>query len=98
LIRNKISEDSKLEVGNDEIKAKAIEVLAEQFGGPAVIQQLGDKMDEFADSYLKANNGEHYSTIYNQVASDKVYKHVIETVTINSKKVSLDDFRKLASK
>lgn len=98
LIRNKIAEAGKVEVTNDEIKGKAIEVLAEQFGGPSVIQQLGDKMDEFADSYLKANDGEHYTTIYNQVAADKVYKHVIESVTINTKKVSLDAFRKLASK
>ncbi len=98
LIRNKISEAGKVEVANDEIKAKAIEILAEQFGGPSVIQQLGDKMDEFADSYLKANDGEHYTTIYNQVAADKVYKYVINAISINSKKVSLDDFRKLASK
>ena len=97
LIRNKIAETGKVEVSNDEIKGKAIEVLAEQFGGPSVIQQLGDKMDEFADSYLKANDGEHYNTIYNQVASEKVYKYVIDNVTINTKKVSLDDFRKLAS-
>ncbi len=97
LIRNKISEEAKIEVSNDEIKAKAIEVMAEQFGGQSVIQQLGDKMDEFADSYLKANNGENYTTIYNQVATEKVYKHVIDSITVNTKKVSLDDFRKLAS-
>lgn len=98
MIRNKIAEQGKIEVKPEEIKAKAIESLAEQFGGPAVLEQLGDKMDEFADSYLKANNGENYSTVYNQVASDKVYKYVIENVTISDKKVSLDDFRKLASK
>ncbi len=97
LIRNKILEEAKIEVSNDEIKVKAIEVMAEQFGGPSVIQQLGDKMNEFANSYLKANNGENYTAIYNQVATEKVYKHVIESVTINTKKVSLDDFRKLAS-
>ena len=98
LIRNKIAETAKIDVNQDEIKSKAIEVLAEQFGGPSIIQQLGDKMDEFADSYLKANNGENYSTIYNQVASEKVYSYIKEQVTINDKKVSLDEFRKLASK
>jgi len=98
LIRNKISEEAKIEVSKDEIKVKAVEVLAEQFGGQSVIQQLGNKMDEFADSYLKANDGENYTTIYNQVATEKVYKHVIDSITVNTKKVSLDDFRKLASK
>jgi len=98
LIRNKISEGEKIEVSNDEIKAKAVEVLAEQFGGPSVIQQLGNKMDEFADSYLKANDGENHTTIYNQVATQKVYAHIIDSVTVNTKKVSLDDFRKLAEK
>ena len=98
MIRNKIADIAKIEVKNDEIKAKAIESLAEQFGGPAILEQLGDKMDEFADSYLKANNGENYSTVYNQVASAKVYQYVIDNVSINDKKVSLDEFRKLASK
>lgn len=98
LIRNKILEGAKIDISNDEIKVKAIEVLAEQFGGASVVQQLGDKMDEFADSYLKANDGENYTTIYNQVATQKVYTHIIDSVTVNTQKVSLDDFRKLAEK
>ncbi len=98
LIRSKISEGAKIDISNDEIKVKAIEVLAEQFGGASVVQQLGDKMDEFADSYLKANDGENYTTIYNQVATQKIYTHIIDSVTVNTKKVSLDDFRKLAEK
>ncbi len=98
LIRNKILEGAKIEISNDEIRGKAVEALAEQFGGSSVMQQLGDKIDEFADSYLKANNGENYTTIHNQVATQKVYAHIIESVTVNIKKVSLDDFRKLAEK
>ena len=97
LIRNKITSENELKVEDEDIKAKAKLVLADQFGGPAILDQLGDKMDEFTDSYLKANDGQNYSTIYNQVLADKVFGFLKETITITEKKVSLDDFRKLAT-
>lgn len=97
LIRNKITSENDLKVEDEDIKAKAKLVLADQFGGPAILDQLGDKMDEFTESYLQANDGQNYSTIYNQVMADKVFGFLKETINITEKKVSLDDFRKLAS-
>jgi len=96
LIRNKIAEDNNLKVEQSDINDKAKLILADQFGGPAIIDQLGDKMDEFVKTYLEGNEGQNYTTVVNQVLADKVYGFVIENVTITSKKVSLDEFRKLA--
>ncbi len=97
LIRNKISETAGIKVEDKDVKSKAALVLAEQFGGPAIISQLGEKMDEFVNSYLTANNGENYTNLYHQVAGEKVYEYIKEQVTITNKKVSVDEFRKLAS-
>ena len=97
LIRNKITSENELKVEEADIKAKARLVLADQFGGPAILDQLGDKMDEFTNTYLQANDGQNYSAIYNQVLADQVYTFVKDAITITEKKVSLEDFRKLAA-
>jgi trigger factor len=98
LIRNKIAEDNKLQVEQADISEKTKMILAEQFGGPAIIEQLGDKMDEFVKSYLEANEGQNYNNVINQVLADKVYGFLNENITITNKKVNLDDFRKIVEK
>lgn len=98
LIRNKIAEDNKLKVEQDDITVKTKEILAEQFGGPAIIEQLGDKMDEFVQSYLEANDGQNYTNVVNQVLADKVYSYLRENLTITDKKVTLDEFKKIVEK
>ena len=96
LIRNKVAEDNKLSVEQQDITDKTKIILAEQFGGPAILEQLGDKMDEFVKTYLEGNEGQNYNNVVNQIIADKVYDFVKENITITNKKVSLDDFRKKA--
>jgi trigger factor len=97
LIRNKLTAINNIKIEETDIKAKARLVLADQFGGPAILDQLGDKMDEFTNTYLQANDGQNYTAVYNQVLADKIYAFVKDAITISEKKVSLDEFRKLAS-
>jgi trigger factor len=94
LIRNKIAEDNKLSVEQNDITEKTKLILADQFGGPAILDQLGDKMEEFVKTYLEGNEGQNYTNVVNQVIADKVYEFIKESITINTKKVSLDEFRK----
>ena len=96
LIRNKVAEDNKLSVEQNDITEKTKIILAEQFGGPAILEQLGDKMDEFVKTYLEGNEGQNYTNVVNQVIADKVYDFIKENITITDKKVSLDEFRKKA--
>jgi trigger factor len=98
LIRNKIAEDLKITVEAHEVKVKAKEVIAEQFGGPGIAAQLGDKFDSIADNYLSGQDGkgENFTKLYNQLRQEKIMKAIKETATITEKKVSLDEFKKIA--
>ncbi len=98
LIRNRIAEDNKIQVDQQDITEKTKVILAEQFGGPGILAQLGDRVDEFVKTYLEGNDGQNYQNVVHQVLADKVYAFIKENVTISSKKVSLDEFRKLAEK
>lgn len=98
LIKNKIAEDKKIEVSEDEVREKAKLLLAEQFGGPAIMAQLGDKFDEIANNYLagKDGKGENFMRVYNQLRQERIMAAIREEITISEKKVSLDEFRKIA--
>lgn len=99
LIKNKIAEEHKITVEGEEVRSRAKSVIAEQFGGPAIIEQLGDKMDAIADNYLSGQDGkgQNFMRIYNQLRHEKIMKFVREKITITEKKVSLEEFRKIAA-
>ena len=99
LIKNKIAEDHQVEVSGEEVRQRAKEVIADQFGGRAIIEQLGDKMDSIADNYLAGQDGkgQNFMRLYNQMRHEKIMKLVREKITITEKKVSLDEFRKIAA-
>lgn len=95
LIKNKIAEDSKISVEADEVKARAKQVIAAQFGGAAFIEQLQDKLDGIADNYLSHENGQNFMRLYNQIRNEKILKHIRENVSVVEKSVSLDEFKKI---
>ena len=69
-------------------------MLAQQFGGMAALEQLGDQMDAMAENYLKAENGDNYMKVFNEIQNRKVFSFIGHEVTAKEKMVSLDDFRK----
>lgn len=96
LIRNRIAEDNKLEVGHEQIAEKAKELIRAQFGnqmGP----ELENNIDAFANNYLQAENGENYMKVGNILRSEQTFAIVEEKISIVEKKVSLDEFKKLAN-
>ncbi len=96
LVRSKMAEDNKIDIAQEEVRSKAKEMIAAQFGGPAIIQQLGDKMDAIAENYLSGENGENYMRIYNQLRSEKIVALIKEKISISDKKIGLEEFKKLA--
>ena len=76
LIKNKIAEDNKIKVEAEEVREKAKEVIMEQFGGPAIAAQLGDKLDDIANNYLSGQDGkgENFMNIYNQLRHERIMK------------------------
>lgn len=98
LIKNKISEEKDIKVEGDEVREKAKQFIMEQFGGPAIAAQLGDKLNDIANNYLSGQDGkgENFMKIYNQLRQEKLMKVIKESITVNEKKVTLEEFKKLA--
>lgn len=99
LIKNKIAEENKISVESDEVRSKAKQLIAQQFGGGAIVEQLGDKFDAIADNYLSGQDGkgENFMRLYNQIRHEKIMKAVREKITVQDKKVSLEEFKKLVA-
>lgn len=99
LIKNQITEEKSITVEGDEVRERAKKLIIEQFGGEAIAEQLGGKLDDIANNYLAGQDGkgETFMRIYNQLRHDKIMKAVKEAITINEKKVSLDEFKKIAA-
>ena len=98
LIKNKIAEDLKIVVEAEEVKTKAKEMIMEQFGGQAFAAQLGDKLDGIADNYLSDQEGKNFMKLYDQLRQEKILKAIKGSITIEEKKVTLDEFKKVVEK
>ncbi|MTI38585.1 trigger factor [Fulvivirga lutimaris] len=97
LLRNKISDENKVNVENAEVVDRAKMMILSQLGGAGAAEQLKDHMDSFADNYLKAENGQNYMKLYNEVREEKLMNLIQEKITLSEKKVNLDEFKKVAS-
>jgi len=99
LIKNQITEEKSITVEGDEVRERAKKMIIDQFGGEAIAAQLGSKLDDIANNYLAGQDGkgETFMKIYNQLRHDKIMKVVKDAITINEKKVSLDEFKKIAA-
>jgi len=94
LVRNKIAKDQTIQIENDEILNEAKMIMAKQFGGMAALEQMGDQMDAMAENYLKADDGDNYKKVFNELQNRKVFSFIENEVTTKEKMVSLDDFKK----
>ena len=95
LVKNRIAEDHNISVDADEVRAKAKELIIAQFGGQAFAEQISDKLDGIADNYLQNENGQNFMKIYNQLRAEKIMKLIREKITVQEKKVSVDEFKKI---
>lgn len=98
LVKNKIAEEKEIKIEEHDVREKAKQVIIEQFGGPAIAEQLGDKFDGIVSNYLagKDGKGENYMRTYNQLRHDRILGVIKENITIQEKNVSLEEFKKIA--
>jgi trigger factor len=95
LVKNRIADDNKITVDAEEVRAKAKDLILAQFGGPAIAAQLGDRLDAIADNYLQNENGQNFMKIYGQLRGEKILKFIRENISVQEKKVSVDEFKKI---
>jgi trigger factor len=95
LVKNRIAEDNKISVEADEVRAKAKDLIIAQFGGRAFAEQISDKLDGITDNYLQNENGQNFMKLYNQLRAEKILKLIREKITVQEKKVTVDEFKKL---
>ena len=62
-------------------------MILSQLGGAGAAEQLKDHMEAFADNYLKAENGQNYMKLYNEVREEKIMNLVQTKITLSEKKV-----------
>lgn len=95
LVKNKIAEDNKITVDAEAVRQKAKEMIMAQFGGQAFAEQLGDKLDGITENYLSGENGQNFMKLYNQLRNEKILQHIKDNITIQEKKVSVEEFKKI---
>ena len=95
LVKNRIADDNKITVEAEEVRAKASELILSQFGGAAIGAQLGERLGAIVDNYLQNDNGQNFMKIYGQLRSEKILKFIRENISVEEKKVSVDEFKKI---
>jgi len=95
LVKNRIADDNQIKVDANDVKQKAKELIIGQFGGQGFADQLGDKLDAIADNYLSNENGQNFMKLYNQLRNERILKFIKENITVQEKKVSVDEFKKI---
>jgi len=91
LIRNKIAKDHEVKVESQEIREAAIASIEAQFGQPGILAQFGEQGESIIRNFLEKN----YMQVFNQTQSQKVLDFIKEKITLERKKVSLDEFKEL---
>lgn len=98
LIKNRIAEKNDVKVENEEVVDKAKTLILQQLGGAGAADQLKDHLDDFADNYLKAENGQNYMKLHGEVRDEKILGFIKEQITLTEKKVDVEEFKKIVEK
>lgn len=97
LVKNRVAEDNQISVEAEEVRDKAKQLIISQFGGQAFAEQIADRLDGITDNYLQHENGQNFMKLYNQIRTEKILNFIKEQITIEEKKVSVDEFKKITS-
>ena len=95
LISDKVAKENEIKVEGPEVRKAAEGVIENQFLMYGMgLDQFGDRIDEFVNEYLKAENGKNYSNLYHSLLSTKVIDVIREKITIAEKAVDIEKFKK----
>ncbi|MFO8129430.1 MAG: trigger factor [Bacteroidales bacterium] len=96
LLENKIAKDYNLQVGDDEVRAYIRNYFIGQMGALPDDPEADQRMESIIDSVMQ--NKEEVDKVYEQLLNEKVKNEIKEKIKLKNKKISHDDFIKLATK
>ncbi|MBK0402332.1 trigger factor [Adhaeribacter sp. BT258] len=96
MIRNKVVEDNGLKVTNQEVVERTKEKMLAQFNMPEVSEEMMESMNQFADNYLRQDNGKNYMNEYEAILAEKVIEALKEKMTVVEKTVTAEEFRNMS--
>ncbi|WP_291723986.1 trigger factor [Bernardetia sp.] len=97
LIQNRILKDKEVEITREDIIAEArkeVQNMMMRMGGGMQLPE--SQMDSMAESFLQADNGKHYQQIATQAMRQRSMEAVRESVTLNDKVVTEEEFAEIA--
>jgi trigger factor len=95
IIESKLAKDNEIKVDYTEIQERVKANIKAQFANFGQQEIADDMLNQFAQNFLQKE--EEVRKIYDQILDEKVNTFYKETVKIQEKEVSFDDFVKLAS-
>lgn len=97
MIRNKVVEDADLKVSNDEIVDRTLDKIMGQFNMPNMPDEMRESMRNYANEFLKQENGKNYVSEYEAILAEKVIENLRGKVVVTDKPVTAEEFRTLHS-
>jgi trigger factor len=97
MIRNKVVEEAGLKVSNDEIVNRTLDKIMGQFNMPNMPDEMRESMRNYANEYLKQENGKNYVNEYEAILAEKVLENLRGKVVVTDKPVTAEEFRTLHS-
>jgi trigger factor len=97
MIRNKVVEEAGLKVSNDEIVDRTLDKIMGQFNMPNMPDEMRESMRNYANEYLKQENGKNYVSEYEAILAEKVLENLRGKVVVTDKPVTAEEFRTLHS-
>lgn len=94
LIQNRIIKENELEAGQDEVMAYTKQMMASQYAQYGMPAPDDKELEETAQKLL--SNQEQANGIYEQIYDQKLTEFYSNTVKLNEKKVSYDEFVEIA--
>ena len=96
LLKNRIASDNDIKIEYPDIVAYTIKMFARQFGIPEVTEEMAKNLEAMATNYLQQKDGQNYMNVYNQLMTERVMEVVKQKANLKIKKVSREEFNKIA--
>lgn len=95
LISNQIAKDQSFQVDYEDMIETAKDIVGKQFEQMGMdISQFGDQFArQFADDYLKRDDGKHVSEVMSTAIQRKVTEWLLEQIQVEQKEVTLEEFQ-----